>query len=998
MASADRNLLFGILALQLDFLDRDALIAAMHAWVLDKARPLGDILVDQGDLSRDRRDLLEALVEEHLRAHGDDAQQSLSATRDNGDLWRDLQQLTDPDLKASLGDLACGRPAADQDAAPSALTGLRFRPLRPHARGGLGEVLVAYDEELHREVALKQIRDRHADHPESRARFVLEAEVTGGLEHPGIVPVYGLGCHADGRPYYAMRLIRGESLRGAIGRFHRAEGPARDPGERALCLRELLGRFLAVCQTLAYAHSRGVIHRDLKPDNVMLGPYGETLVVDWGLAKATDQAGARASPPEGPFRPALSGGTAPTQAGRTLGTPPFMSPEQAAGRHDLLGLASDVYSLGATLYCLLTGRAPFDGPDVPTLLGKVQKGDFPPPRQVNSRVAPGLEAVCLKAMALRPEGRYDSAGALAGDVERWLADEPVGAYRDPFPTRAARWARRHRAAVTGTAALLLTAVAALAISTVLIWREEARTDEQRRQAEANFQRALQAVNEMLTEVGQEQLAYEPRMEKKRQALLARAQRYYAAFLEERGDDPALRKEAALAYRRLADVDRLLGANRQAEGAYRQALALVGRLEAERPDPANVFLMADSATYLGEVLRLTSRMGDAEEALLKAGEDLRRLLADSPREARYRKGLARVQYNLGILYKDSKRFAEADRALAEAVAGLQDLAAEFPGEPVYRQHLARAFLNRGPVLRTTGRPGRAEEVYREAIRLQTELVKGDPDTPDYRHELAVTCNNLGFLQESRGRRQEAEGAYRQALDLFDKLVAYFPSVPVYRKELANTRNNLAIVLAHGKKDFRAAEEAWRLALTAFEKLAAEHRDVTDYTGCVGMVLGNLGWLALQRGDPAGARQYLEQALPKTQAALRANPGHPTHLQALRDQREYLADALVRLGAHAEAAEVAAALPEVFGDRGADSYAAAVLLARCAAAAEGDPRLAARAATAARYARQALGLLRHAALQGYTTAGPLDEALQALRRHREFAPALMEWEARIKARTR
>ena len=150
---------------------------------------------------------------------------------------------------------------------------------------------MARDEELHREVALKQILDRHADDPDSRARFLVEAEITGKLEHPGVIPVYGLGHDPSGRPFYAMRLVKGESLKEAVARFHRAEGPGRDPRERALALRRLLGRFIAVCNTIAYAHSRGVIHRDLKPGNVLLGPFGETLVIDWGLAKVVGRPG-----------------------------------------------------------------------------------------------------------------------------------------------------------------------------------------------------------------------------------------------------------------------------------------------------------------------------------------------------------------------------------------------------------------------------------------------------------------------------------------------------------------------------------------------------------------------------------------------------------------------------------------------------------------------------------------------------------------------------------
>jgi serine/threonine-protein kinase len=300
--TSDRNLLFGILALQMDFIGRDALIAVMRTWAVAKNKHLGRILVEQGALSESRFTMLDALVEEHLKLHGRDAQRSLAAISSMGPVRKDLERIADADLQASLAHVPTS-PSSDADAtrAPAlgrpTSTGLRFRVVRPHARGGLGVVSVAHDEELHREVALKEIQGEHADNPESRARFVLEAEITGGLEHPGIVPVYGLGHEPTGRPFYAMRFIRGNSLHEAIERFHAAERPGRDPGERALALRELLGRFVDVCNAIAYAHSRGVLHRDLKPGNIMLGEYGETLVVDWGLAKPLSTEQQRSSAP-----------------------------------------------------------------------------------------------------------------------------------------------------------------------------------------------------------------------------------------------------------------------------------------------------------------------------------------------------------------------------------------------------------------------------------------------------------------------------------------------------------------------------------------------------------------------------------------------------------------------------------------------------------------------------------------------------------------------------
>ena len=301
-AAADRNLLLGIIALQMDFISRDALIAAMHAWVLNKATPLSQILQDQGALTESRRSLLEALVEEHIRLHDDDPQKSLAAVSSIGSVREELSRIADPDLQASLAHVSAARQDQDDDpdrtvplpsVGDSTSAGTRFRILRPHAKGGLGEVFVARDTELNRDVALKEIQDQFADDPRYRARFEFEAEMTGGLEHPGIVPVYGLGHTADGRPFYAMRFIKGNSLKEAIRRFHEAEKqPGRDPRRATLALRELLGRFIDVCDAVAYAHSRGVLHRDLKPGNIMLGKYGETLVVDWGLAKALEQPGA----------------------------------------------------------------------------------------------------------------------------------------------------------------------------------------------------------------------------------------------------------------------------------------------------------------------------------------------------------------------------------------------------------------------------------------------------------------------------------------------------------------------------------------------------------------------------------------------------------------------------------------------------------------------------------------------------------------------------------
>ncbi len=343
-----------------------------------------------------------------------------------------------------------------------------FRDLRFHAAGALGEVFLARNAELNREVALKFLKPGRTRDPDSLRRFLQEAEVTGRLEHPGVVPIYALGSDAAGGPCYAMRFIRGATLQDAIDAFHASDRAGRDPSERSLALRELLGRFVSICNTMAYAHSRGILHRDLKPRNVMLGKYEETLVVDWGLAKAFDRPEPTAGIGEETLTPSGSGSGSDTPTVGIVGTPAFMSPEQAEAGSDLVGPASDIFGLGAILYTILTGRVPYQGRSVMEIIEAVRRCQFPRPRQVEPDVPRPLEAICLKAMAARPSDRYATALDLAADINRWLADEPVAAYPESMAARLRRWVRRHPRLVTGSAASAgVAAVALLAIITVI---------------------------------------------------------------------------------------------------------------------------------------------------------------------------------------------------------------------------------------------------------------------------------------------------------------------------------------------------------------------------------------------------------------------------------------------------------------------------------------------------------------------------------------------------
>ncbi|MBN9122941.1 MAG: protein kinase, partial [Planctomycetes bacterium] len=377
----------------------------------------------------------------------------------------------------------------------------RFALKGLHATGGLGEVFLARDTELNREVAVKRIKSHYADDAGSRSRFLSEATLTARLDHPGVVPVFGLVNDVRGRPCYAMRFIRGETLKDEIDRFYgvpksedkgqktdktdgatgsTAPGPAPAPEEaapevpRSVAFRHLLSRFIATCQAIAYAHKKNIIHRDIKPANIMVGSFGETLVVDWGLAKSLDDGPdfdriTRAAAASG-FRHDPDATDLPshmTSAGTAVGTPAYMAPEQAAGDVHAVGPRADVYALGATLFVILTGKAPVGGKTTAEVLANVRSGAYEPAAAVNPKCPKPLDAVARKAMALRPEDRYAGALELAADVERWLSDEPVSCYRDPLFARLARWARHHPTRLaSGVSVLLASVVAAIAIAVV----------------------------------------------------------------------------------------------------------------------------------------------------------------------------------------------------------------------------------------------------------------------------------------------------------------------------------------------------------------------------------------------------------------------------------------------------------------------------------------------------------------------------------------------------
>jgi lipopolysaccharide biosynthesis regulator YciM/tRNA A-37 threonylcarbamoyl transferase component Bud32 len=842
-AAADRNLLFGILALQLDFVSRDQLIAAMNAWVLQKATPLGDLLVAHGALGRDRHALLEGLVQEHLQQHGGDPERSLAALSSLGPVRDDLRQVPDADLQASLAHLSRTRPDEHDPHATRApvagiptAAGRRFRILRPHARGGLGQVYVARDEELHRDVALKEIQGEYADQPESRARFLREAEVTGGLEHPGVVPVYGLGTYADGRPYYAMRFVKGDSLKDAIAAFHAAEAPGRDPGERALAFRGLLGRFVDVCQAVAYAHSRGVLHRDLKPGNVMLGKYGETLVVDWGLAKPLGAAEAASAASEAPLVPSAGDDFPATEAGAVVGTPAFMSPEQAAGRLDQLGPASDVYSLGATLCALLTGRAPAGGPG---------GGGRPRPGQVTKGVPQALEAVCLKAMALRPEDRYASALELAGDVEHWLADEPVSYYREPLPARAGRWARRHPALVAGAAAALLVAVLLGGAGAWWLNRERLRAENAEALAKERLAQ-VNAVNEFLQKdlLGQADIGNQPQPggAGERNPNITVGELLDRAGRAIEGKFPGQPLTEAAIRLTLGNTYRGLGRYPESERHLERSVQLrAAHLGADHADTLN------SKHNLAELYFYQGKYGQAEP-LMQEVLDARtaHLGADHPDTLDSKNSLA-------ALYHEQGKYDRAEPLKQEVLdARISKQGADDPETLTSKNNLARLYQDQGKY-------PQAELLYQEV--LDALISKQGADHP---RTLSIK-SNLADLYMAQGKYERAEPLFKEVLDArAAKLGADHPST-------LNSKNDLArLYRAQGKSD--RAEPLYKEVLDArIPKLGANHPETLKSKYGLAVVYQQQGKYGqaepLYREAVEGARKQIGIAHPHAQLYVR-----------------------------------------------------------------------------------------------------------------------------------
>jgi eukaryotic-like serine/threonine-protein kinase len=778
-------------------------------------------------------------------------------------------------------------------------------------QGGMGIVYKARHVSLNRIVALKVILRGTRAGPDAIGRFRREAETAARLQHPNIVQIYEIGewTASDGvppQPYIALEYVSGGSLADYL------QGTPQPARPTALYVETL-------ARALCHVHAQGIVHRDLKPGNILLSGAGGPVPGDRGAAAfpsvfAGDPR--TAIPKITDFGLAKLGGDSDlTKTGDALGSPSYMAPEQIGGDASLVGPAADVYGLGAILYEALTGRPPFKAETPLATVQQVQRDEPVPPRTLQPTVPRDLETICLKCLAKEPRRRYASAQALAEDLGRFSAGEPIRARPTGSVERFGRWCRR-KPAVAGLIGALAAAIVAGFAGITALWlradanrqsavsnqilAESSLTDarQQRAQAEANFRLARKAVDDFALKVSKDRRlrsSHRPL----RKELLETAVRFYEQFVEYRSDDPTVRAELADAFRLLGEMEREIDDPDKAIACYSKARDLFADLDREDPDNAGYLTGIAGCEYsLGLLYSESGRTGEFERSCGRAISLQSQLVARFPTDPRYSVDLARSHTHLGSVYQGTGKSAPAEVELREALRILEPFRTERPADERVAIILASTHNYLG-LLYTPGKKwAEAMREYRLALDLQRLLAERNPDDEDYQSHQSATRNNLGLVHYQMRQYANAEREFEAAALINRGLAAKLPEVAQYHRFLAANHSNLGNVCRDTKRPDQAIAH-YEQANVVLRQLIAKQPNVPGYAievasnvSCVGQVLKN-------EGKTAEALERFDEAIRILDQARQRGASNTFSTNALRNAHWRRADALDKQGKHGDA---------------------------------------------------------------------------------------------------
>ncbi len=670
------------------------------------------------------------------------------------------------------------------------------------ARGGMGRIVAAEDQRLHRPVALKELLDPS---DENIVRFQREALITARLQHPGIVPVYEAGRWPTGEPFFAMKMVSGKPLDQIIAAATTL--PAR---------LAILPRLAAACDAMAYAHSQRIIHRDLKPGNVLIGDFGETVVIDWGLAKDLDAVDSFESTnratPRAPrkSRPIESQSSTLTVAGSVMGTPAYMAPEQARG--ETVDQRADVFALGAMLYHVLAGAPPYNARTATDVIAAAALGNIVPLAEREKRAPRDLVAILERAMAPEPGDRYPHAGELAEELRRFLTGSLVEAHRYTVLQRVGRFVKKHRAAVTISAI----AVAGFAVGGTLavqrIVRERDRAEFEQQIAVTRKLAAEHLIDYMFSNV-QTQLTAIGRLDLMA-GLGAEVKAYYDRLSKIPGGMPA-------------DDERRMA----------EAIELIGRAEhiSGKPDQA-------LETWSQARTKLLALIGDKKDGTFVL-----------------RTMIAKLDFESAQIYQERGNTSEAHRSFEHARGEYDALAKEQPASREIMLASAENLDVLGDMLRHEGKVDEAFDEYTDAKSLRDKAAsQGNGGVTEEVMALSASHLRIGGIYQARGASQLAIDEYKTALRLRESVLHSQPDNVEIQKKVLDTEEQMA-QLSSALGDDTSAIEAYRRALPVMEQLARRDPTNTDWAYQRGNVLADLGLALTDRGDYKEALAQIAQAI-------------------------------------------------------------------------------------------------------------------------------------------